>query len=51
MKTSEEMVTITKERFDDLIDSERMLICLQNAGVDNWEWYDEAMEEYRSEDE
>jgi len=38
---------LSKERFKELNESENLLLCLQNAGVDNWEWYDVAMEEYR----
>lgn len=42
----DEMVTITKERYAELIDSEDWLNCLQNAGVDNWSGYDFARELY-----
>lgn len=43
---NEEMITITKKEYDDLIDSEWELTCLQSAGVDNWSGYDDAMEMY-----
>lgn len=38
MKT-EENVTITKERYEELLNSEKFLICLEDAGVDNWSGY------------
>lgn len=42
----EETVTISKKSYDSLLDSELMLACLENAGVDNWPGYYYAMEEY-----
>ena len=41
------MITITKEEYDDLWDDKHFLQCLRNAGVDNWEGYDFAVEEYQ----
>ena len=43
---NEEMVTITKKQFEQMYDDALLLQCLQNAGVDNWDWYGEAYEEY-----
>lgn len=43
----DEMITISKKYFDDLVDDQNLLNALQNAGVDNWEGYDYAMEEYQ----
>jgi hypothetical protein len=40
---NEEMVTISKEEYDDLLQDQKILQCLQRAGVDNWEWYDDAL--------
>lgn len=37
------MVTITKEEYDSLIKDYQMLTALQEAGVDNWSGYEEAM--------
>ena len=48
---NEEMVTITKEEYDNLLDSDSKLSALEGAGVDNWEGYDYAMEEYEAEKE
>ena len=41
-----ETVEISKREYEDLLDSARLLRCLESSGVDNWEWYDEAMKEY-----
>lgn len=38
-----ETVTISKEEYDELVEDSRFLATLRNAGVDNWEWYDEAV--------
>jgi hypothetical protein len=40
--TGEEMITITKKRYDKLIHKEKFLEALRGAGVDNWEGYCEA---------
>jgi hypothetical protein len=45
--TTEETVTISKKLYEELLDSDLKLNCLENSGVDNWTWYDVAMEEYR----
>lgn len=42
MKT--ETVTITKEEYDDLLETKCWADALEAAGVDNWEGYDYAME-------
>jgi hypothetical protein len=36
---SEEMVTISKVRYDELVKDQRFLIELETQGVDNWEGY------------
>ena len=36
-----------EERIDQLEDDSLKLQCLEESGVDNWSWYDEAMELYR----
>ncbi len=46
MNKSEETVTIPKSEYDRLISSEVKLDCLHNHGVDNWDWYGEAMEDF-----
>ena len=36
---NEEMVTITKAEYDELMDRDEELTRLEAAGVDNWEGY------------
>lgn len=45
----DEMVTISREEYTNLRDDSRLLRCLENAGVDNWEWYGDALEEFQEE--
>lgn len=45
-----EKVTITKEQYDELLEDQRFLRCLEHAGVDNWEGYDFALEYFNEED-
>lgn len=53
----EETITISKEYFKELVDSQVWLDALKNAGVDNWSGYDYAIEllgeasEYESEED
>jgi len=42
----DDYIIIKKSEYEDLLDDQLALNCLENAGVDNWEGYDEAMEEY-----
>lgn len=39
-------VTISLEEYEDLLDESALLTCLRNAGVDNWDGWDYAMEAY-----
>ena len=41
------MVKITQERYDELVENERWVECLETAGVDNWEGYDYACDLFR----
>ena len=43
VSSSEETITITLKHYRQLINAWRKLLALERAGVDNWEWYDEAM--------
>jgi hypothetical protein len=43
---NEEMMKISKTVFDNLRDNSLMLHCLLNGGVDNWDGWDWAIEEY-----
>lgn len=40
----EETVTISKKEYEELLEDQLLLQCLQGAGVDNWEGYDCAIE-------
>lgn len=44
-----EIVTISKSEYDELISDSDMLLALKVAGVDNWVGYDKAMEILRDE--
>jgi phage pi2 protein 07 len=43
-KMPDEMVTITKIEYDELLEDSKILSALQGAGVDNWQGYDDAMQ-------
>ena len=46
---NEKAVTISKVRYDDLLDTERWYYALIDAGVDNWGGYDMACQIYYGE--
>jgi hypothetical protein len=37
-------VEISKLEYEELLKAEATLSLLQNSGVDNWEWYSEALD-------
>ena len=39
-------VVLSDKEYKELLDSSFFLLCLQNAGVDNWSGYSIAMKEY-----
>ncbi len=43
------MVTISKKEYERLVEDSKVLDALHAGGVDNWEWYDESLEQYYSE--
>jgi hypothetical protein len=45
-----ETVTISKKEYEELLEDQKMLIALQNAGVDNWVGYDYAKDLFNEED-
>ncbi len=45
---TEETVTITKEKYNELLEDSKLLTCLICAGVDNWYGYDYAVEDFRT---
>lgn len=46
-KMSEEMITITKEEYKELLSQACFFNCLVAAGVDNWDGYEYAQEMYQ----
>ena len=48
---TDETVTITKKRFNELLKSEKFLGALYAAGVDNWDGYEYALEMEDDEEE
>ena len=40
-------VTIPEEEYNDLLDDAEFLRALRMAGVDNWDGYDDAIEQYQ----
>lgn len=45
VKDIPEMVTITKEEYESLLDDAKWRRCLASGGVDNWEWYSGSLRE------
>lgn len=45
-----EFISIEKEEYDQLLEDQRFLRCLERAGVDNWEGYDIAHEYFIEEE-
>lgn len=45
MTEETEMVTITKTEYEMLLRICKYAECLDNGGVDNWEWYGESLRE------
>lgn len=45
------LVTMNLDDYGELFDDSLFLNCLRNAGVDNWDGYDLACEEFNSEGE
>jgi hypothetical protein len=49
MKNKEtETVTIGKKLYDELVNDSKLLAFLEGAGVDNWDGWDYAMEEFNN---
>lgn len=41
-----EMITIELTEYNELFEAQMKLMCLERAGVDNWDGYDAAMESF-----
>lgn len=46
--SNETMVSISFQEYNQLLKDSDFLNCLRNAGVDNWNGYDYACEEYNN---
>lgn len=44
--TTEPTITITRSEYDNLVSDSGLLNCLRRAGVDNWDGWDFAIEEF-----
>lgn len=44
--SEEETVTISKARYESLLDDERWRGIMESWGVDNWQGYDDAISEH-----
>lgn len=42
-----QLVMITQERLDELLDYEAKLCSLYNGGVEDWEWYGDSLQQYK----
>lgn len=41
---NEEMITISREYFDELVEDQKFLNALRACGVDNWDYYGDAQD-------
>lgn len=46
-----ETVTIPKAEYEKLLEDQFWLECLESAGVDNWDGYDEAIQLFKEDEE
>lgn len=44
---SEGFKVVDSDEYEELLNDSLFLNCLQNNGVDNWDWYSEAVEGYQ----
>ena len=43
---NEETVTIPKAEYEELLNDSLFLRCLKRSGVDEWIWYDDAIDDF-----
>lgn len=48
MISKHETITILKAEYDRLRRDSIAIECLEGCGVDNWDWYGAAMEQYQA---
>lgn len=46
--SEEKKIQVSERTWNKLQEDLRFLRCLEAAGVDNWEWYDEAVTSWRA---
>jgi hypothetical protein len=46
MMSDDKKISISEEEYETLLNDSILLNCLQMMGVDNWDGYDEAIEQY-----
>lgn len=46
MMSDDKKISISEEEYEALLNDSILLNCLQMMGVDNWDGYDEAIEQY-----
>ena len=44
--SDDKKISISEEEYETLLNDSILLNCLQMMGVDNWDGYDEAIEQY-----
>ena len=45
--SDDKKITISEEEYETLLNDSILLNCLQMMGVDNWDGYDDAIEQYQ----
>lgn len=51
MADTGDMITIPLKVYNELMSDSRILGALYAGGVDNWEWYDEALKDLRADED
>lgn len=51
MNSDVETVVISLREYKELLYDSKKLNCLMNNGVDNWDWYGEAMNEFNEDED
>jgi hypothetical protein len=46
MMSDDKKISISEEEYEALLNDSILLNCLEMMGVDNWDGYDEAIEQY-----
>ena len=46
VEAQDNLMSLLRSTYDQLVRDAYMLECLRNHGVDDWEYYDDAMDDY-----